>query len=208
MQKVKVLQAMSWATTKLLSKFGSPDKASEATRQNIEKLKAILGLFELGNNGVPQKELEDTLVTPLQHITVRKIGKRHLSKQARQALKKEEEKDCVVNAFGAETIIQGAIVQCLGKDAANLYIDKTIQTTLQEILPAPKPVTPIDESLDQFHICRLNKKAKPLKASWKNSARRRSGDDSEEDETTTEETKVRWKGKHVVKARRISATRR
>jgi len=209
-QKIKVLQTMSWASTKLLSKFGSPQTAKDtATHHNIEKLKNILAMFDAKDSPrVSQREMEIALISPYQRITPRNIGKKHLSKQARQALEKENGKDHITNKFSAESVIHSAIAQSLEKSAANLYIDKTVDAMFQKIIPAPKPAAQKDESSDQYRVCPLNQKARPLKASWKNSSQRRLEDDSdaEEDEVIlAEATNSRWKGKNVVKVRRIHA---
>jgi len=207
-KEIQLRQMLLWSSAVSLSKYDSPDSASLSTiRYDADQLKAVLHLF-VGED-YPVAELERNLIFPPNRML---STKKHLSTQAKSEMQRELEHDRLC-AREATEIISAAILRSL--DSKSMYISQAINRAYEHIARPCRSQRQARKSSTPEHIVSiLNERAKPIKASWKNNG---IWDDEEKEgvhnansevdtsQTSSTEKRLKWKGKHIVKARRQMA---
>lgn len=211
-------QTMLWGINVLLSEFESTDKKErKILHRQMDKIRSILHIYD-GYNEESLKEMERALISPFQRTILRDKKQNYLSlnRNTKRALCREAHMDLEMQAndIDMETFIDMMTTRSMKKTAADAKLSQAVDKALAKLFQpktthaAPANTAP---SSDYSVSSPLNKREKPIKASWKNNMKVFYDDDENGDSNVENgrghehlEKKTKWKGKHVVKFRRMT----
>ena len=211
---IQANQTMLWGMNVLLSELESAEtKANGTLHRRMDMIRSIVrirgGYDDEDHESL--KEMERELISPHKRIIPREKTQKHLSKVAKRALTKEasRDKDLHVKYIDTATFIGVMNARSMKKAAADAQLSQAVDKVLRKLFQSKATQRPPSNTPSSSYIISspLNKKEKPIKASWKNNAKifdEYKDDSCAENERMQFDKKPKWKGKHVVKFRRMT----
>jgi len=208
-------QTMLWGLNVLVSELESTNtKQRKVLHRQMDKIRSILHVRGSYNEEDHEslQEMERALVSPFQRTILREKKQKELSqnRNTKRALYREAYMDMQLKNIDTETFNAVMTARSMKKTAADAHLSQAVDKVLAKLFQSKSSQTPANTSPSSAYSVSsspLNKKEKPIKASWKNNMKvfyEDSDDSNAENRREHIDKKLKWKGKHVVKFRRMA----